>query len=79
MAQNPDEYSELQGRLADCYLAAGRYSLAIRTYRVCLDENPDQPDLRLRLAQAWLLNGNAEKARQELQTLLQKQSDNPKA
>ena len=64
--------------MADCYLAAGKHSLAIRTYRASLAENPDQPDLRLRLAQAWLLNGKPKKARQELQTLLQEQTDNPK-
>ncbi len=78
MKKYPHEDPGLGPRLADCYLAAGKHSLAIRTYRASLDENPHQPGLRLRLAQAWLLNGKAEKARQELQRLLQEQSDNPK-
>ena len=74
--QSPDKDPGWQRRLADCYLADSRYSLAITAYRVCLAENQDQPDLRLRMAKAWLLNGNAKKAQQELRTLLHKQSDN---
>ena len=52
--------------------------MAIKTYRDCLAEDPGQPNLRVGLAQAWLLNGKADKTRHEVQILLQEQSDNPK-
>ena len=77
--KSPSEYPALQHMLGDCYLAAGQYSQAIRTYLACLAENPEEPGVRLRLAQAWLLDGKAEKAREELQTLLDQQGGNPKA
>ena len=41
--KNPAEHPALQRRLADCYLAAGQYSSAIRAYQACLAQNPDHP------------------------------------
>ncbi len=73
------ERTDLSFMLGNCYLAMKSYTSAIQTYEICLGKDPLQPNIRLNLAKARLLNDQADQAGQELRMVLQQQPENTRA
>jgi len=68
-----------RGPLADAALARKRYPQAVRELEAALQLEPDNAELAVKLAEAYLGTGNAEKAHKQLQRVLDKDPDHPKA
>lgn len=71
--------SDLRLLLATCYTRSGRHEAAVKTYEACAAESADCAAVQLRLQEARLLAGQVERARQELNTLLEQRPKDPKA
>jgi Tfp pilus assembly protein PilF len=71
------ERKDLRLMLGACHLACGRYEKALRLYEACLAEEPDRTAARLRLNEARLLSGQASRARDDLQALVQRRPGEP--
>ncbi len=71
--------TDVRPLLAACHVACGRYEKAERLYEECLAGDPDQVSLRLRLNEARLLSGQAQRVRRDLQSLLERRCDDPAA
>lgn len=71
--------TDLSYMLGNCYLGMQNYSSAIQAYEACLEKDSLQPNVRLNLAKARLLNDQADKAEQELRAVLKQQPENAQA
>lgn len=62
-------------KLGDLYLSADKVALAVEQYRAALQVRPRFLDIRTRLAESLLKNGELEEAREELEFVLEKNPD----
>ncbi len=74
-----DQVAQLWQRTAEAYTKAGEYDEAIQVYKNAIKWNPDRIEARLALAEALLVNGQMQAARNELNRILDRDPDNIQA
>ncbi len=67
MRENPGQFAYVLERLERAYFAAGQYDDLRKVYTEHLNNHPDDPTVRLALAEFYLRRGRLDDARKELQ------------
>ena len=77
LVQRPDLTMSVFAHWGDYFYDAGRYNRAVSLYETACKLSPENANLPVRLAQAYINSGNYTKAVSSAHTIVEKKSANP--